>query len=235
MIALLAGVGLLVGAGLPLLIARIPDREPAGSGPPDGERPVTPYRELASGRMLPAALAVTTAGAWALVGLARADLGAATAAYLLVATLGVAMTYVDVREHRLPDWLTLPAFAGAAVALGVVAAVSGEWGPYGRAWAAAAASLVFYLTLALLRPSDLGLGDVKLGVVLGFLLGWIGWPVLVLGVFAAFVVGAVVGLALMIVGNAGRRSAIPFGPPMLAGALVAVVWGQPIVDAYLGL
>lgn len=230
MIPLLAGAGLVVGAALPFVIAQIPDREPA-----DGELTPTPYRDLARGRGLPMILAVVTAATWVLIGLAESDLGAATTAYLLVAALGVAMAYIDVREHRLPDWLTLHAFAAAAIALGVAAVVDGEWGAYGRAWLAATAALAFYLLLALLRPADLGLGDVKLAASIGLLLGWISWPVLVFGIFAGFVVGALVSIVLLATRRAGRRTAIPFGPAMLAGALVAVVWGETIVDAYLGL
>nr|WP_281352478.1 A24 family peptidase [Phytoactinopolyspora alkaliphila] len=169
------------------------------------------------------------------MGLARAELSSALPAFLLVGALGVAMAYVDIREHRLPDWLTYPALVGAAVALAVAAGVDGEWGAYARAWAGAGACVAFYLFLAVLRPSDLGLGDVKLSAVIGLLLGWIGWPVLIFGVFSAFVVGALLGLLLIVAGRAGRRSAIPFGPPMLVGMVLAVVWGQTLVDAYLTL
>nr|WP_281353427.1 A24 family peptidase [Phytoactinopolyspora mesophila] len=186
-------------------------------------------------RTLPLILAVATATVWVLIGTSHAGLGAATIAYLLVGAFGTAMAYIDVREHRLPDWLTLPALGIAGLVLGVVAAVEGEWGPYGRAWAGAFAVLAFYLLLVLIRPSDLGLGDVKLAAVIGLLLGWISWPVLVFGVFAGFAVGAMISLALLITGRAGRRTSIPFGPAMLLGALIAVVWGEPIVDAYLGL
>lgn len=229
MIPLLAGAGLVVGAALPWLITRIPDREPM-----DGSPPATPYRELASASGLPVILALVTAGVWSLLGLSHAELDEATPAYLAVTGLGVAMAYVDIREHRLPDWLTFPALGAAAIALGAAATVTGEWGSYGNAWAAAGASLVFYLALALLRPADLGLGDVKLGVVLGLLLGWLGWPMVILGVFSGFVVGALLGVVLMLAGRAGRRSSIPFGPAMLLGALITIVWGEPLIDAYLG-
>ncbi|WP_129662469.1 prepilin peptidase [Phytoactinopolyspora endophytica] len=230
MIALLALLGLAVGAALPRVIAQIPDREPA-----EGEPRPASYRELAAMTGLPVVLAAGTAGAWSLLAVARADLGGALGAFLLVAALGAAMVYIDIREHRLPDWLTIPAFAGAAVALGVAAAAGGDWSAYGRAWAAAAVSLVVFLLLAVLRPSDLGLGDVKLAAVIGLVLGWISWPVVVFGIFGAFVIGAVAGLALLVAGRAGRRTAIPFGPAMLLAALIAAVWGQSITDAYLGL
>ncbi|WP_166350412.1 prepilin peptidase [Phytoactinopolyspora limicola] len=230
MTPVLAGAGLVVGAVLPWVIAWIPDRSPD-----EDEPPPTPYRELAAARGLPVILAVCTAAAWALIGVASSDLGAATTAFLVVAAMGVAMAYVDIREHRLPDWLTVPALVAAAIALAGAAAVDDSWARYGRAWAGAGVVLAFYLLLVLLRPADLGLGDVKLAAVLGLLLGWIGWPVLVFGVFAGFVVGALLAAGLLLAGRAGRRTSIPFGPAMLLGALVAVVWGEPLVDAYLAL
>ncbi|NEE01342.1 prepilin peptidase [Phytoactinopolyspora halotolerans] len=179
-------------------------------------------------------LAAGTAAAWALLGVARDDLGAALPAYLVVAALGAAMVYVDIREHRLPDWLTFPALAAAAATLAIAAGVDGAWDAYGRACAAAAVSFAFFLVLALLRPSDLGLGDVKLAAVVGLLLGWIGWPVLVVGIFGAFLIGGVVGVVLLTAGRAGRRSAIPFGPPMLLATLAVTVWGDSIAATYLG-
>lgn len=220
MIAVVAGLGLLVGVFLPRLLARIPDRVPA-----DGEPEPTPYRQLAAAPRLQLTLGVSTALAWALTALAlRRPEPAELAAYLVVAALGVVMAYVDLRERRLPDWLTLPALAGAALLLAVAAGVSGDWAAYGRAWVAAAACFAFYLVLALARPADLGLGDVKLAAVLGLLLGWSGWPTVFLGVFCGFLVGGVAGVVLLVAGRASRRSSLPFGPPMLVGALVALLW-----------
>jgi len=214
----LAAAGLLAGLMLPQVIARIPDRAPA-----DDEPEPTPYAELARAPRLALLLGVTAAVVWALVGFTGLE-AVELPAYLLVATLGVAMGYIDLREHRLPDWLTLPALAGAAVLLAVPAVLDSDWSAYGRAWVAAGACFVFYLVLVLLRPADLGFGDVKLAAVLGLLLGWVGWPTVVLGVFCGFLVGGVVGVVLLSTGRAGRRSSIPFGPPMLVGALIALVW-----------
>ncbi len=80
----------------------------------------------------------------------------------------------------------------------------------------------------------MGFGDVKLAGVLGLHLGWLGWGQLALGAFLAFFLGGVVGLALIATGRATRKSAIPFGPFMLVGALVAVLVGEPILALYLG-
>ncbi|HEY9412304.1 MAG TPA: A24 family peptidase [Jiangellaceae bacterium] len=229
MILALAAAGLLVGAALPWLIARIPDRVPAGDAPPP-----TPYRDLAAAPRLPLVLALATAAVWAVLGLAWPGWVAELPAYLLVSALGVAMSYVDLREHRLPDWLTLPALAAGAVALAVAAAATGSWADYGRAWAGAGATTVFYLVLVLIRPADLGLGDVKLAAAVGLLLGWLGWSYVVLGIFLAFVLGGLAGIILLALRKVKRRTALPFGPFMLAGMIVAVVWGAPIIDAYLG-
>jgi leader peptidase (prepilin peptidase)/N-methyltransferase len=78
----------------------------------------------------------------------------------------------------------------------------------------------------------MGFGDVKLAGVLGLYLGWLGWGPLAVGAFLAFLLGGVLGALLMALGKAGRKSAIPFGPWMLAGALIAVFVGQRIADAY---
>ena len=78
----------------------------------------------------------------------------------------------------------------------------------------------------------MGFGDVKLAGVLGIYLGWIGWGAVIVGGFLGFLFGAVVGVGLMVAGRAGRRTKVPFGPFMVAGALVAVVVGQVVGDWY---
>jgi leader peptidase (prepilin peptidase) / N-methyltransferase len=225
---LAGGFGLLAGALLPALIRSLPDRDTE-----PGEPVRTSYRVLAARRGLRPALAVATA---VVCGILAASQGwnAALPAYLIAAALGVAMAYVDLRERRLPDPLTSSALLACGLLLAVAAVIDGNWNAYGRAWLAALAMFAAYLVLAMLRPADLGLGDVKLAAVIGLMTGWLGWGIAVVATFLAFVLGGLAGIALMLVGRAGRRTAIPFGPFMLAGALVAVAWGEPMLDAYLG-
>jgi leader peptidase (prepilin peptidase)/N-methyltransferase len=235
-VATLAGV--VAGALLPRLIALIPDREPATAQavPATGEHAAgqtTPYRALAAAPHLPWYLAVASGGLWAAL-VARVGGDAILAAALLVVTLGVAMAYIDVREHRLPDWLTYPAFAGAALALAVAATLTGDWSAYGRAWAGAIVLAGAFVVLALARPGELGFGDVKLVASLGLLLGWIGWGHVVLGAFLSFLLGGVLSIVLLSLRRAGRRTAIPFGPFLLAGTFIAIGWGDVLLDAYLG-
>jgi leader peptidase (prepilin peptidase) / N-methyltransferase len=227
-VAVLAGLGLVVGAALPALLAILPDRVPEA-----GEPVRTPYRVLASGPRLRPMLAAATGLTWTILA-ATVGWAPELPAFLWVGAIGVAMAYVDMREHRLPDPLSAAALAGAALLLAAAAVVTSGWGAYGRAWLAAAAMFAAFLVLALLRPADLGLGDVKLAGVLGLVLGWQGWGEVVVGAFLGFLLGGLTGVGLMLAGRAGRRSSIPFGPIMLLGALAAIAWGHPLVDAYVG-
>ncbi|MCU1404731.1 MAG: peptidase domain protein, partial [Glaciihabitans sp.] len=78
-------------------------------------------------------------------------------------------------------------------------------------------------------------GDVKLAGIVGLALGWVGWGALLVGAFAAFLVGAVLGLLLIAFRRGGRKTAIPFGPFMLLGAAIGVAWGEQLASGYLGL
>ena len=78
----------------------------------------------------------------------------------------------------------------------------------------------------------MGFGDVKLAGVLGMYLGWLGWGAVIVGGFLGFLLGGIVGGGLMLARRAGRKSAIPFGPFMVAGALIAVFVGPAIADWY---
>ena len=89
-----------------------------------------------------------------------------------------------------------------------------------------------YFLLCLAYPAGMGFGDVKLSGVLGLYLGWLGWGVLAVGLFLGFLLGGVFGIALIATGRGGRKSAVPFGPFMLGGALLAVFVGQRLADAY---
>jgi len=154
---------------------------------------------------------------------------------LYIGAVGTMLALIDVEHHRLPDKLTLPSYPIVAALLLIPAAVTGQWGEYGRAWLGALVMVGFYFALALIYPGGMGMGDVKLSGVLGLGLGYLGWAFVVVGLFAAFVLGSVIGVALMIFGKAGRKTAIPFGPFMIAGAILAMVFAQDLVDWYLKL
>ncbi|MFB6839815.1 prepilin peptidase [Streptomyces sp. NPDC056361] len=145
--------------------------------------------------------------------------------WLLGAPFGVLLACVDARVHRLPDGVTLPLAAAVPLLLGGAELLPYEAGSWVHAVLGAAVLGGAYLVLFLINPSGLGFGDVKLAVPLGAALGWYGWGVLFSGAFAGFLLGAVYGLGLVVLRRAGRSAAIPFGPFMLAGALLGLLLG----------
>ena len=102
---------------------------------------------------------------------------------------------------------------------------SGRGAALARAVAAAAVAFVLAAGAAAVSPAGLGFGDVKLLGLLGLLLGWAGWGVLLAGIFLGLLTGALVSLVLLATRRAGWRTALPFGPPLLAGAVLALALG----------
>lgn len=143
-------------------------------------------------------------------------------AFLLLVVAGVLLTVVDLRHRLLPDRVVLPALVAGAALLLVPAVAGGAWDALLRAVLGAATLFAVYLALALVSPGGLGMGDVKFAALLGLYLGWLGWPAVVLGALAGFVVQAVVALALLATRRIGLRGELPFGPAMLAGAALVI-------------
>lgn len=151
-------------------------------------------------------------------------------AWLWVPLVGAILSFIDLEHHRLPDRLTLPSYLVVGVTLLVPALAYSQWDAYLRAWIGALAMFAGYFILALVYPAGMGMGDVKLAGVLGLVLGYIGWSFVFVGFFAAFFVGALVGIALMLFGKAGRKTQLPFGPFMFIGALIALLFTVPLMS-----
>ncbi|MER5294883.1 A24 family peptidase [Streptomyces pharetrae] len=147
------------------------------------------------------------------------------AVWLLVVPVGVLLAVIDVRVRRLPDVLTLPLAGAVPGLLGLAALAPGHVGSWTTALLGSLALGGGYLLLFLINPSGMGFGDVKLALGMGAALGWYGWPAVLLGTFAAFVLGALYGGALVVVRRAGRGTAIAFGPFLLVGTLIGVLSG----------
>jgi leader peptidase (prepilin peptidase)/N-methyltransferase len=195
-----------------------------------------PIVELATGGFF--ALVAAVVWPWTAVPTEAAPLVAALlelVAFLWLAGASVALAIIDVEHHRLPDAIVLPSYAVGLVLLGASSALSGEWDALLRGVVGMAALFVFYLALALVKPGAMGLGDVKLAGVLGLWLGWLGWGELVVGAFAAFLLGGLFSIVLLATRRAQRTGGIPFGPWMLAGAWVGVLVGGTVAASYLQL
>lgn len=154
---------------------------------------------------------------------------AGVAAILFVWAL-IALTFIDYDTQLLPDDITLPllwlglllnisaTFVGLPDAvIGAIAGYLTLWGVY---WA-------FKLTTG---KEGMGYGDFKLLAAIG---AWMGWQMLPLVILLSSVVGAVVGITLMIVNKRGRDIPIPFGPYLAGGGLIALFWGNTLTQNYL--
>jgi leader peptidase (prepilin peptidase)/N-methyltransferase len=171
--------------------------------------------------VLPAVVTAVVCAALAVATGPRPELGV----WLLLAPFGVLLAVVDLRVQRLPDPLTLPLAAAALALLGLAALLPGHAGHWRTALYGALALGAGYFVLFLVHPGGMGFGDVKLALGMGAVLGWYGWAAVLLGTFAGFLSGALYGGALVVARRAGRRSAIPFGPFLLAGAFAGVLVG----------
>ncbi len=133
------------------------------------------------------------------------------------------MAAIDLRTRRLPNALVIPAYPIFGGLLLIPTLAEGLWSSYARAALGGLALFAIYLLLALVSPSGMGLGDVKLSGVVGMALAWFGWASWVLGSVLAFFLAAIVGIGLLVTRRIGRHSAVPFGPFMVAGAILGVV------------
>ncbi len=155
---------------------------------------------------------------------ALATTWAETVAFAVLALACALLVAIDLAEHRLPDVITLPLYPIMLVTLAIAAGTSGEWSRFGRSAAAMVALAAVYFAMAI-TPSGLGLGDVKLAGPLGAFLGWFSWAHVLAGTLAAFLLGGAMAIILWITGRANRKSALPFGPWMIAGAAAVAALG----------
>jgi leader peptidase (prepilin peptidase) / N-methyltransferase len=145
-------------------------------------------------------------------------------AYLAFLTLTTAMVVTDLEEFRIVDRLNLPGTLAVALILSGAVAISGEWTALLRGLGGAAAYFAgSSLLFVLVRGQGFGAGDVKLAPQLGLFTAFLGWGVLGWAVFATAMIGGVLALGLVLAGEAGRKTELPYGPPMVLGAWTAIV------------
>jgi leader peptidase (prepilin peptidase) / N-methyltransferase len=252
--AVTAGIGLVTSIGVPALIARVPEPvgddqevDEADANVPDElgetmdevvpadtvlEEPKELYTSIAAHPGLAWKSAVAGAVVGGLVG-ARIGWQWELLLVMYLVPVGVALAVIDWRTRLLPTWLIAPSY-GVVVALALlVALLSGDLDDLVRAgwgWAVAGGT---FLLLWLIYPRGMGYGDVRFSGALGLVLGYLGWGELLLGVYAGFLLGGVGGVGLSAL-RIVERKAYPFGPFMLLGAVVGVLWGGWAVDVYLG-
>jgi len=151
-------------------------------------------------------------------------------ALLLVWAL-IALSAIDFDTQLLPDSITLPllwlglAFNLWGIYADLPSAVIGAMAGYLALWS------VFWLFKLATGKEGMGYGDFKLLAALG---AWLGWQMLPTIILLSSVVGAAVGISLIVVARHGRNIPIPFGPYLAAAGVIALFWGNAITQAYLG-
>lgn len=165
---------------------------------------------------------------------ARFGYSAALPAYFVFVASLVALSFIDLDTYLLPKKIVYPALGAGVVALGIAAATTHDTS---SALSAAEGALIAFAALFLLHlisPKGMGFGDVRFALLLGLFMGWIELLTVGLGLFLSFLYASVVGIGLMAAKRRGRKDRIPFGPFLAAGAITAVLLGEPILRLYLG-
>lgn len=150
------------------------------------------------------------------------------AAYLTFTALGIALALIDLDVRRLPNVLVLPAYPVLAALL----AIGWDGEALLRAAIAGASLFAFFFVIAVATGS-MGFGDVKLTGVIGGMLGYLSWGAFLIGSFLGFFLGSVIGVVLLATKRADRKTAVPFGPFMILGALITVWGASEIGESYL--
>ena len=145
--------------------------------------------------------------------------------------VSVALAVVDWRTRLLPTRVIAPTYVALIVLVLVCWLITRDTDDLVRAGWGWLISGGLFLVLWLIYPRGMGYGDVRLSGVLGIALGYVGWGPLLLGVYGGFLLGGVGG-GLLSVLKVVERKAFPFGPFMLVGALIGVVFGEAL-SSYL--
>ena len=150
------------------------------------------------------------------------------AAWVGFIILGVALSVIDFQLHRLPDVLTGALYLSGLALLALDASLNQRLDHFRAAVIASFVLSTLYLLLHLLSKGGMGMGDVKLAAAIGLYTGYISALAVYVAAMASFTLGSVAGITIMALGKGTRKTALPFGPFMLAGALISA-WLTPLI------
>ena len=164
---------------------------------------------------------------------ARIGLDWSLIGFLLFAWTLLVVSIIDIDTRKIPNRLIYPLTPALLVLMVATAVLVGQPRRALDVVIGGIGAFVVLLIIALIQPRGMGMGDVKLAGFIGIALGYLGIGMVVLGIFGGFLVGGVVSIALLVTGARGRRDMIPFGPYLATGALATLLFGRPLLDAYL--
>jgi leader peptidase (prepilin peptidase) / N-methyltransferase len=165
----------------------------------------------------------------------RLDELPALPALLFFTAAGIALSLIDLDVKRLPNAIVLPSYPVIALLLTIAAVLADDPAALVRALIGGLALFGGYFALAFAYPAGMGFGDVKLAGIVGGVLGYLSYAALLVGAFAAFLLGGVVGVVVLLSRHGARKTALPFGPFMFAGTLIALFAGPQIAGVYTDL
>jgi leader peptidase (prepilin peptidase) / N-methyltransferase len=237
--------GLVIGSFVNVVIARLPQRRslwaPRSACPQCGNLiawydnvPLVSFAAL-RGRcracaapipwrypLVEAATALLFAVAWLAFG---GDVRNFVVASVFLAAL-VAITVIDLRHQIIPDAITLP-----GIVAGLAASVATPRISWRDAVIGVLLAVALFVAVIVLSRGGMGGGDLKLGAMLG---AFLGWQALLVALFVAVMLGGISAVALLASRRLARKDAIPFGPFLAVGGVVALFWGDAIIAWYLG-
>jgi leader peptidase (prepilin peptidase)/N-methyltransferase len=155
-------------------------------------------------------------------------------AYCLLALALVILTDIDLEHRRLPVVVVYPAVVIGAGLLVLAAAGLHDWGAVARAAIGGVGATVGFAIIFFAARGGMGFGDVRLAGLCGMFLAFLGWRYFAVGFFLSFVIGGIVGIALLATRRAGRKTQIPYGPFLATGTMIGVLFGPPIANVWLG-
>lgn len=147
--------------------------------------------------------------------------------YSALAAISVPLAMIDTIEHRLPNKLLLVAYPTLLILFSLGSILRSNPTSLLRALISMIAITSFYLVLALTFPDGLGAGDVKLGGLLGLVLGWTSWTAVITGTLLGWLLGAGTWFTFRLTGHMTRNSFLPLGPFLLLGTLITMTVMPP--------
>jgi leader peptidase (prepilin peptidase)/N-methyltransferase len=154
-------------------------------------------------------------------------------AFLIFLPGMLALAFTDLEHMLLPVRIVYPVLAMVAGLLVVATVATGAWSRLEVAVVTGAVAAALFYAIHFLNPKWMAFGDVRLAGLIGLALGWLGAAIALLGFFLGFLLGAVVGVFLILTKRIDPKSNIPFGVFLALGAFIAVYAGHPLVNLYL--
>lgn len=149
-------------------------------------------------------------------------------AYLVFTYAAVVLTFVDIRHHIIPNRIVYPTLFASLPILLIAAIADDSFDSLLRAVIGMLGASAFFYVVWWIYPRGMGFGDVRLALLIGLFCGWIGIGNVFLGVLFGLVLGAFSGLLFVVLRFIGMKDPIPYGPFLLAGAFISILFGSAL-------